>query len=118
MGFLKWVYRRGAVGGYARWGARMYRINRDRFPDVVAVSDWDIFNRMVASRYARLPHPKAEAFMGGFMQNSHIGLRNLVIGLLLAENNWDIDDLPGAFLEVIDEELEKSGLPESVLQGC
>jgi len=95
----------------------MYKANREKNSDKTIISDMEIFRHMVKSRYARLSHPKAEAFMEGWMRGGHIGRRKLVLGVLVAENGWEIDDIPATFFEVIDDEMIRSGLPESVVEG-
>jgi hypothetical protein len=112
MGFLKWISRVGP-GSAARWAAGGYQTLRAGHPDRSQVSDMDIFRLMISARYARLSNPCAEASLEGWMSNGEIGLRRLVIGILMAENG--VDHLPDTFIEAIDEELAKSGLPNSVV---
>jgi hypothetical protein len=113
MGFLKWISRLGGPGSAARWAAGGYQTLRADHPDRSQVSDMDIFRLLINARYLRLPSPCAEAYLEGWMSNGEIGLRRLVIGILMAENR--VDHLPDTFIEALDEELAKSGLPNSVL---
>jgi hypothetical protein len=73
----------------------------------------DIFRMLIATRYAVIPSPHAQAFLEDWMSNGDIGLRSLVIGILIAENR--LDHMPESFRGAIDDELARSGLPNSVI---
>jgi hypothetical protein len=115
MGLVKWMARVGGPGSAARWAAKSYRTLRAGHPGYSKLSDMEIFRLIIASRYAVLPSRWALAYLEGWMSNGDIGLRSLVTGILQAEHR--IDHLPKAFAEAIDEELAKSGLPETVISG-
>lgn len=118
MGFFKWVSRVGAVGGTARWGVKMYRRIRAQYPDPSRTSDMEIFRLMVAMRYSAIPGAKHRAYLEGWLSQQPIGLRSLVTAILMTENGWDNPfDFPDTFRDVIAEELAKSGLPQSTIDG-
>ena len=118
MGFKRWLARRGAVGGTARWAANGYRFFRQRHPDPKEFSDNTLFRLMVVNRYKILPNPEAELFLLGFADGAR-GLRALVAGILSVEAGFDENEesVQDMFMEIIEEELEKQGLPIEVITG-
>ena len=107
--------RAGGPGSAARWAVKTYRILRAEHPNPSEFSDMDVFRMMIALRYSVIPSPRATAYLEGCMSVGDIGLRSLVEFILQADNS--VNDLPPVFKEAIDEELAKSGLPESVISG-
>ena len=118
MGFKRWLARRGAVGVTARWAANGYRFFRQRHPDPKEFSDNTLFRLMVVNRYKILPNPEAELFLLGFADGAR-GLRALVAGILSVEAGFDENEesVQDMFMEIIEEELEKQGLPIEVITG-
>jgi hypothetical protein len=117
MGLGKWFVRFGAVGGIARWAIKNYQNLRTQFPDHSKVSDVEIYNMMVGMRYSTLPgDKKCIAFFEGYMNSGSPGLKGFIAGVIRAENrSLESAPFPSLFFEVIDEELAKSGLPDSVI---
>jgi hypothetical protein len=118
MGFAKWIARRGGPGSAARWAAKRYRQIREAEPNLETTRDIDVFRFIVASRYAIIPHRKAQAFLEGWLQNENQGLISVVQGIVIAESKWEPFEFPRVILDAIHEELSNSGLPESVLYGA
>jgi hypothetical protein len=118
MGLFKWLSRAGAVGGLARSFADGYKAIRAANPDPSRLSDKQIFRQMVEARMSILPNSPLRGFIEPFLNNPSKGLRHVIIGILMAENNLtDPFAFPKTFYEVVDEELAKSGLPPSVIEG-
>ena len=118
MGIKRWLARRGAVGGTARWAANGYKFFRQRHPDPKEFSDTNIFRLMVVTRYETMPNPEAEQFLLGFADGAR-GLRLLVVGILTVEAGFDENEesVQDMFMDIIEEELEKQGLPIEVING-
>ena len=118
MGFTKWLARRGAVGGTARWAANGYRFFRQCHPDHTEFSDTDIFRLMIVTRYETFPNAEAEQFLLS-IADKLVGLRGLVVSVLTVEAGFT-ENTPSnqqMFMNVIDEELTKKGLHEQVIFG-
>ena len=116
MGFMKWLARRGSVGGTARWAATSYKFFRQRHPDVNEFSDSDIYRLMIVQRYEAFPDPEAEKWLLSQATRSK-GLNRLVTAVLiweadLEQNTKATQDM---FDDVIDEELRKQGIPEDAI---
>lgn len=118
MGLMKWLARRGAVGGTARWAANGYRFFRQRHPDKSEVPDNSIFRLMIVNRYELWPDAKAEQFLLAVVDNL-IGIRGLVAAILTVEAGFT-ENTPSnqsLFMEVIDEELSSAGVAHDVIIG-
>jgi hypothetical protein len=118
MGLKSWLARKGAVGGTARWAANVYKFFRNRYPDQCLVPDADLFRFMIVTRYEVFPdEPKKDYLLS---QCDHVqGLLGLVVEILkveasLHENDGDTLYM---FIEVIDEELTKAGIPAAARLG-
>lgn len=116
--FLKWIARKGAVGGTARWAAQMYRLLREEYPRFKTESPAVTYRMMIARRFQVLPNAAQKEYLG---QQAYTvqGLMGLVIEILkveagLAENEPEpmID-----MLEVIAEELKKGRLSHEEIFG-
>ena len=108
MGLTKWLARKGAVGGTARWAGKGYKFFRQRHPDPNDCSDNDIFRLMVATRYADDPETmEAMLDMAGTAKGL-LGLVTLVLSVEAGfnENEWPVQSM---FMDVIQEELEELG---------
>ena len=118
MGIKRWLARRGAVGGTARWAANGYKLFRKRHPDRDAFSDKDIFRLMVVSRYEAIPDAHAQTFMLGWADGA-AGLRNLVVGILTVEAGFDENpqSVQEMFMDVIIDVLERQSLPPESISG-
>lgn len=115
MGFKKWFVRIGAVGGTARWAAKLYKTFKKEYP---GKGDKDIYKMMIKARFHYMPDPKAEQFLLAIADDL-LGLRALVAVILDVEAGFT-DNTPEnqqLFLEVIDEELQKKGLSTKVING-
>ena len=119
MGIRRWLARRGAVGGTARWAANSYKFFRKRHPDRHAFSDKNVFRLMVVSRYEALSDPHALEFMLAWTEGGG-GLRSLVVGVLTVEAGFKENESPvqEMFMDVIIDELERQSLPPESISGC
>jgi hypothetical protein len=95
-----------------------YKTIRAANPDHFHLTDKEIFRVMIEARMSIFPNVGQRAFIQPFLDTPSKGLRHLINGVLLAEN---APSDPWSFLqsiaEVVNEELEKSGLPQSVIEG-
>lgn len=118
MGLFTWLSHGGAVGGLVRSFVDGYKTIRAANPDHSRLSDEEIFRHMVHARMSILPNVGHSSFMEAFLSNPSKGLRNVIVGILMAENeSIDPWSLLEATREIIDEEFAQSGLPESVIEG-
>jgi len=118
MGLFKWLSRVGATGGLVRSFADGYKQIRAANPDHSRLSDKDIFRQMVDARMSILPNPVHRAIIELYLARPTSGLRHLLRGIVTVENGFmEPSSVPASLFEVIDEELAKSGLPESVVNG-
>jgi hypothetical protein len=118
MGFMKWLARRGNVGGAARWAANGYKFFRLRHPDKAECPDSDIFRLMIASRFQVLPNPTSEEFLLSLVPNL-AGLFGLVVAILSVEAGY-MENTPEnrkMFQEIVVEELDGQGIPSEVIFG-
>jgi hypothetical protein len=118
MGLLKWMARRGAVGGTARWAADGYLHFRRQHPARTVYSDNEIFRLMILARYRTRRDAGAEACLLGVASQLE-GLRGLVVAVLTVEAGYSKSSAATQkmFAEVIDEELERCGVPREVIFG-
>jgi len=115
MGFKKWFARIGAVGGTARWAAKLYKAFNKEYPEK---GDKEIYKMMIKARFQNMPDPQAEQFLLA-VADDLLGLRALVAVILDVEADFT-DNTPEnqqLFLEVINEELQKKGLSGKVING-
>jgi len=116
MGLLKWLSRRGAVGGTARWAARNYLAARQSLPE--SSSDADAYRLMISARYKAMPDRETESELLKLADDTQ-GLLELVVTVLAVEAGFN-DNTPEnkrMFADVIVEELEKKGLPREAIFG-
>ena len=118
MGLMKWIARRGAVGGTARWAAKGYDFFRRRHPDKSEFTDNSIFRLMIVTRYEPMPDAKAEQFLLS-VADQLLGLRGLVAAILTVEAGFteNTPSIQTMFMQVIDEELAKAGVARDVIFG-
>lgn len=118
MGIKRWLARRGAVGGTARWATNAYQFLRQRHPDPQEFSDEDLFRLMVVTRYEQMPDPRAEQFLLA-IAGSVRGLQGLVVSILTVEAGFtdNEESIQRMFMEIIAEELERRELPIEVIYG-
>ncbi len=118
MGLKSWLARKGAVGGTARWAAKGYDFFRNRHPDQSEFSDASLFRLMIVARYEVFPDERKKDYL--LSQCDHVqGLVGLVVEILkveasLHENDGDVIHM---FIEVIDDELTKAGIPTAARLG-
>jgi hypothetical protein len=119
MGIGKWLARRGAVGGTARWAASGYRSFRQRHPNPADMSDVNIFRLLIVTRYENFLNGAAEQFLLNCADELK-GLEGLVVAILTAEARFSENSLEvqSMFREIIVEELRKGGLPDAAIRGC
>jgi len=119
MGLIaRWLARRGAVGGTARWAVNGYRFFRSRHPKSDQFPDPTIFRLMIADRLQTLPNARHEKYLLARCDQVD-GLMGLVIEILKVEASLADNDV--AFMvdiaDVIWDELAKSKLPRETLYG-
>jgi hypothetical protein len=114
MGMLKWMARKGAVGGAARWAAKGYKAISKQDPNIEVT---DLYRTLIKSRFAVMPNPEHEAFLMGISSQIK-GLRGLVVSVLTIETGFteNTPDNQQMFMEIIDEELRNHGIPQNVIQ--
>ena len=115
MGIMKWMARKGAVGGTARWAAQGYAAFANQSPNIDAP---DLYRALIAHRYAVIPNPKQELFLLG-IAGQFRGLRGLVVAILTVEAGFteNTPENQQMFMEIIDEELLNNGVPRNVVSG-
>jgi len=115
---INWFARRGAVGGTARWAAKLYEFFRQRHPSRSEFPDNAIFRLMVVTRFENLPNEVQEQYLLSTC-DSFQGLVGLVVEILKVEAG--LHENHGAtvadFVRIIDEELERKGISEIVRRG-
>ena len=118
MGIKRWLARRGAVGGTARWAINAYQFFRQRHPDPQEFSDNDLFRLMVVTRYEQMPDPGAEQFLLAIADNVR-GLQGLVVSILTVEAGFtdNEESVQRMLMEIITEEMEHRELPVEVIYG-
>jgi hypothetical protein len=118
MGLLKWMARRGAVGRTARRAAGCYLHFRRQHPSRTVYSDNEIFRLMILDRYRTRRDFGAEACLLG-VAGQLVGLRGLVVAVLTAESGFSKNSATTQRMlaEVIEEELERCGVPREVIFG-
>jgi len=115
MSLMRWLARKGNVGGTARWAALLYQIVLRSYPGIDAVSAYKL---MIHHRMRILPNKEQELMLVDLAENMR-GLRGLVVSVLSVEAGF-LDNTPQdqqIFLEIIEEELFKAGLPEEIVFG-
>jgi hypothetical protein len=115
MGMMKWMARKGAVGGTARWAAQGYAAFVNQCPNIIAS---DLYRSLIKHRYAVMPNPEQESFLLSIADQIR-GLRGLVVAILTIEAGFT-ENTPGnqqMFMEIIDEELLKKGVPINIVSG-
>lgn len=121
MGLLKWTARKGNVGGTARWVAKAFKfaianelINTNNCKNRSGALEecGNVVMHALQVRFdGNMLHPHAEA-IGTYYYSTEGGLTMLTASILaveaaLFEND---DETVSAFMEVIQEELEKEGV--------
>ncbi len=124
MGFLKSVARPGAVGGTARWAAKMYRYCASQMPDVELDR---VGGTMIMARYGRAMAKRPEstkARTGSALtdlgQRGRIeGIAHLVVLILVAEASFADNAVTTQceFIETILEELRRRDVPVEYALG-
>ena len=109
MGIMKWLARRGAVGGTARWAGKLYwRVKNSQGPQ----STDEIMSALVEIRYSN--NEAAKAALLDLIDSGEVhGLAHLVTNILSIEAGYagNSPEQRFMFLDVIREELEKLGVP-------
>lgn len=115
MGLMRWIARRGAVGGTARWAAKGYKSFCSKDPNI---SGPRLYEALIKVRYAALPNAEHEQALIGGVENMK-GLRGLVVAVLTVEAGFDETEPrhQSMFMDVIDEELKKLGTPDKITFG-
>lgn len=115
MSFKKWILRKGAVGGTVRWVIKGYLTLY--FTDSSQTLT-EIIQKLIVARCSVLKNPSEEQMLLELSENMN-GLRGLVMSLLSTEAGY-LENSPEnrqVILEVVNEELVKSGLDEKILFG-
>jgi hypothetical protein len=118
MGLMKWLARRGTVGKTARREADSFLSIRGQRRSRASLLKTGLFRLMVVARYKDHPDEAAERLMLSVLEDV-IGLRGLVAAFLTSEAGFAKRpaSVRKMFMEVIDEELEKKGIPRDVIFG-
>lgn len=112
MNIPKWLARRGAVGGTARWSAKMYKSYREQYPDKNTVPDTEIYRLMIDQRYQLTPDSPNKKILLSSIERLN-GLGGFTVHILTVEAGFS-DHSPSVrslFNEVIREEIEELGFP-------
>jgi hypothetical protein len=115
MSVMKWMARKGNVGGTARWAADLYKRVVAENPDMHTI---DIYKTMIRHRMRVLPNPSQESLLLDLTEEAR-GLRGLVVAILIVEAGYgeNSPEHRREFSEVIEEELEKYGFSHEVIYG-
>lgn len=115
MGMMKWIARKGAVGGTARWAAQGYKFFSSKDSKL---SGPQLYKALIQTRFLASPNAQQESFLMG-IADKIIGLRGLVVAILTIEAGFteNTPENQRMFMEIIDEELAKHGVPPSVASG-
>jgi hypothetical protein len=115
MSFSKWILRKGAVGGTVRWVIKNYLGLYTLDPDQSLL---EIIQKLIIARCSVLNDPSEEQMLME-LSNNMKGLRGLVMSLLCTEAHYmeNTDEGKKIILEVVNEELLKSGLGNEILFG-
>ena len=118
MGLRKWLARRGAAGTIARREADSFLSIRAQHRTRASLPDKGLFRLMIAARFKVAPDAAAKNFMLGLLEDV-AGLRGLVAAMLTYEGGFagKSASTKKMLMEVIDEELEKKGIPREVIFG-
>jgi hypothetical protein len=112
---MKWVARKGVVGGTARWAAQGYKFfsSKDR-----NINGPQLYKALIQTRFAAMPNPQQEHFLMSIADNIK-GLRGLVVAILTVEAGFteNTPENQHMFMEIIGEELIKHGVPLNVTSG-
>ncbi|NKI35593.1 hypothetical protein HFP89_10495 [Wenzhouxiangella sp. XN79A] len=112
---MKWLARKGAVGGTARWAAQGYESLSTENP---GISGPELYRALIHVRFTALPNADQEQFLMS-IADQVIGLRGLVVAILTVEAGFT-ENTPQnqrMFMEIIDEELLKHGVPRDIAFG-
>ena len=124
VGFVKRIARWGAVGGTARWAAKLYQayIENEDAPQLDGLCATLVMTRYQMEALAR-PDGSAERTLDAPMEKGCDGAINsvahLIVLILVAEAGFD-DNEPGTqvqFPDAILEELAKAGVPDEYAIG-
>lgn len=118
MGFKSWIARRGTVGGTARWAANGYKMFRQRHVDPAEFTDASLFRLMVVTRYESYPDEHKQDYLLSRCDEIQ-GLVGIVIEILKVEASLHENDGGSiyTFIEVIEDELNKAGIPHATRFG-
>lgn len=111
MGLMKFLARKGAIGGTARVIAKQYKHYRSLHPDKGETEDSVIYRLIISNRFRLMKNKEHEAIL---MENARSinGLKELVVEILtleagFAENTYENQIM---FEDIIEEELLKKGI--------
>jgi len=115
MGMMKWMARKGNVGGTARWAAQGYAafVNQN-----LNIETTDLYRSLIEDRFAIIPNSQHESFLLGIADQIR-GLRGLVASILTVEAGFteNTPENQQMFMEIIEEELSKHGVPQKIVTG-
>jgi len=120
---LRWMARRGAVGGTARFAAKGYNAFLGYNPTAsFGTHDGDmkdLLRFITVARYAAMPSPASELLNVAILDGRIACLRDYVAEILaleagMRENSFEHQLM---FMEVIEQELLKAGVPRNVALG-
>ena len=109
----------GALREIVHWAINSYKTLRVTNPDHSLASDKDIFRHMVNNRMSGQSDSGHRDYIEGFLEGtSSTGLHHLLIGILSTQSGFTYPlSLPSLARKIVTEELAKSGLPQSVIDG-
>ena len=113
MAIIRWLTKKGAVGGTARWAANGYHRVIAQHPDVSVEQVVEVLIRM---RYQSASNPNIEVRVRSLVEVSP-GLAGLVYSILVVEASFNENtaSVQNMFNEVIIEELMNAGVPFTFL---
>lgn len=113
MGLMKFLTRKGAVGGTARLIAKQYKHYRTLHPDKEAMKNAVIYRLIIMDRFKIIQNKSHENILMEKAWNMS-GLRELVVEILVLEAgfNENTHENQLMFKDVIGEELLKKGVPK------
>ena len=108
MSFGKWIANVGGPGSCARWAIKAYRKIRATYPTNAEMGEPDVLRLIAASRYALIPHRKAQSFIEQQFRAGGLNtLEGLVITMLMGEHGWDSFSFPDTFVDVVREHMKR-----------
>ena len=115
MGVMRWMARKGAVGGTARWAALGYHSYHAQAPEMETAH---VIGLLLSARYGSGPSMPTLVEVSAHLGEAP-GLHDLVVAILAVEAGYldNTASVQGIFDDVIEQELLRAGVPEPVVRG-